>query len=226
MDEVTYFDRISGFLKSTNPNPTGVYLFTMGRPGWPDSEGADATVANDPTLTVPVAWLGPQAPVAGRAYLLHPCGNRYVAGSGKPAVVKPPGAVIAGCQCTSIPLTLSMVPTDPTLNGGMFQPATLQWGLTPTDYDRLALGTNCFLSTQSFIDQIGESFRYFFNCTNDKFTLTRVYAHSIFGNPYRDTVRYTWPLSLAGNTCDPLLLTSGQIYQGGDTRTQIIVRPV
>lgn len=226
MDEISYFDRILGFLKSTNPNPTGVYLFTIGRPAWPDDEGSNVSVINDITQVVPVAWLGPQAPVAGRAYLLHPCGNRYVAGSGKPAVVKPPGAVIAGCQCTSIPLTLSMVPTDPTLNGGMFQPATLQWGPTPTVYARAALGTNSFLSTQSFIDQIGESFQYYFTCTTDKLTLTRVYANSIFGNPYRDTVRYTWPLSLAGNTCDPFLLTAGQIYSGGDTRSQITVSPV
>jgi hypothetical protein len=226
MAEVTYFDRILGFLKSTNPNPTGVYLFTIGRPVGPDSEGADAPITNDPTQVVPVAWLGPQAPVADRAYILHPCGPRYVAGSGKPAVITPPGAVIAGCQCPSIPTTLAMVPTDPSLNGGMFQASTLQWGPTSTDYARLALGTNSFLSTQSFIDQIGESFKYYFTCTTDRFTLTRVYAHSIFGNPYRDTVRYTWLLSQAGNTCSPFLLTVGQIYQGGDTRSQIRVSPV
>jgi hypothetical protein len=226
MDEIAYFDRILGYLKSTNPNPTGVYLFTIGRPGWPDVEGSTVTVVNDLTQVVPVAWIGPRAPVPDRAYLLHPCGNRYVAGSGKPTDTPPPGAVIAGCQCTSIPTTLAMVPTDPTLNGGMFQPATLQWGPTPTDYDRLALGTNSFLSTQSFIDQLGESFRYYFTCTADKFTLTRVYAHSIFGNPYRDSVRYTWPLTLAGNTCDPFSLTAGQIYSGGNTQTQITITPV
>lgn len=88
MDEITYFDRIMGFLKSTNPNATGVYLFTVGRPTWPDTEGALASVENDTTQTVPVAWLGPQAPVANRAYLLHPCGSRYVSSTYTKTVVK------------------------------------------------------------------------------------------------------------------------------------------
>jgi hypothetical protein len=225
MDEITYFDRILGFLKSTNPNSIGVYLFTVGRPTWPDTEGALVSVENDQTQTVPVAWIGPQAPLVNRPYMLHPSGNRYIAGSGKPAVVTPPGVNIPGCLCQNVPATLYMRPNDVTLNGGMFQNCTLQWGPTDPYFANLALGPNTFMSRESFIDSINQTFWYYFNCTSSNFTLTRLYKSSLFGSPYRDSVRFTWPIGSAGNTCVPFLLTTGTVYQGGDTRSQITVTP-
>jgi hypothetical protein len=225
MDENAHFGRILGFLKSTNPGSTGVYLFTIGNPTWPDAEGATAAVANDATQTIPVAWLGPDPPVADRAYVLHPCGNRLVAQSGKPASTKPPTVTLAGCQCPNVPITLYMRPNDPILNGGMFKNCTLYYGPTDPAFARLALGASSFMSLESFIDQINQEYWYFFNCTSSNFTLTRIYKSSIFGSPYRDSVRFTWPIGAAGNTCDPFLLTYGVVYQGGDTRSQITITP-
>lgn len=139
----------------------------------------------------------------------------------------PPGGTvtIAGCTCTAIPTTLYLRPNDPIWNGGMFKDCTLVWGTVDPGYSKLALGSNAFISTESFVDQIGQTYQYYFTCTSDKFTITRIYISSIFGTPYRDSVRYTWPIASAGNTCSPFYLTTGTVYQGGDTRSDLEVKP-
>lgn len=227
MDEITYFDRIMGFLKSTNPNATGVYLFTVGRPTWPDTEGALVSVEDDTTQTVSVAWIGPQAPISNRAYLLHPCGNRFVAGSGKPAVVTPPGATIPGCNTVNIPTTLYMIPNNTTYNGGMFKNCTLVWGPMDPALTNTRPVPNAFISTQSFIDSVGNTYWYYFACSGNNFTLTKIYKSSIFvpNGPSQDATRFTWNITAAGNTSNPFLLTNGTVYQGGDTRSQITITP-
>lgn len=214
-----------GMLKSANPGVSGMYLFDICRPKWADTEGAAVAWDRDAGQTLLVAWMGAEKPPTDRPVILQPIGEYYVAGLTRKAAEIPTGVVISGCLCTNIPITLYMIPNNPTLNGGMFQPCTLVYGDTPPEYARLALGAKCFLSQEIFIDQLGESYKYYFTCVNDKFTLTRVYANTVLGNPSRDTVRFTWPLTLPGNTCNPFLLTNGLIYQGGDTRSQITVTP-
>jgi hypothetical protein len=218
-------------LDSATNAPLPGAAVTVFRPGYASVNGASGPAGTaDLVIHVPGGWtVGASKSGYGSDSIdisVGTCGN-----SSSVTLHLTPSVTIAGCLCQAIPPVLRMMPTDPTLNGGMFQPCTLAYGTTPPEYARLALGAQCFLSTTSFTDQIGESFRYYFACTHavlingtqDNFTLTRVYAHSIFGNPYRDTTRYTWPLTLSGNTCSPFLLTKGQIYQGGDTRSQIVV---
>lgn len=100
-----------------------------------------------------------------------------------------------------------------TANPPTYQDATFVWGPTPSGYTALALGTNSYLSSASYVDEIGETFQLYLGCSGNNWTLTRVYLHSIFGNPYRDSVRFTWSMTEAGspNTCSPFLLRVGRI---------------
>lgn len=123
------------------------------------------------------------------------------------------------CGC-DVPQVLAMTNNNPGCNSGMFQPCTIRYGPTPAALSTLALGTSCFLSDESFIDVFGDRFRYYLNCTGttisgSEYTLTRVYVTSIFGSPFRDSVRYTWPMSTAGNSCSPFALINGILYAGG-----------
>lgn len=221
--EVSGPPHLLGMLKSANPGVSGMYLFDICRPRWPDTEGAAVAWDRDTAQTLLVAWMGAEKPPADRPVILHPVGEYYVAGLTRKAVEVPTGAVITGCQCTSIPVTLYMIPNNAIYNGGMFKPCTIVYGDTPPEYATLALGTKSFLSVESFIDQIGDTYRYFFTCVNDRFTLTRVYAGG--GSPFRDTTRFTWVITATGNACNPFLLTNGTVYQGGDTRSQITITP-
>lgn len=217
--------RLLGMLKSVNPNPSGMYNFDICHPVWPDVEGSAVAWSKEAGQTLLAAWLGADKPPADRPVILHPNGEFYVGGGAKPAIVAPPGVNLAGCSCQNIPATLYMIPNNPVLNGGMFKNCILQYVDTPAGYAKLALGPKCFLSVENFQDQIDQTYRYFFNCSSSNFMITRIYVSSIFGSPYRDSVRFTWTIGAPGNTCNPFLLTSGNIYQGGDTRSQITITP-
>ena len=99
----------------------------------------------------------------------------------------------------------------------MFQDATIQWGPTPSGLLALGLGTNSYLSTATFPDYTsGDQFYYLLSCYSGSYVLTRVYITSIYGSPYRDMIRYLWPIGYLGNTCSPFSLPQGQMYIGGD----------
>ena len=123
---------------------------------------------------------------------------------------------IAGCNCTSIPETLTMTSADPTCNFDMFQNCTLQYGLTPSAFLPTGVGTYSFLSTTGFPDPVasGAIFYYYLSCQYNLFTLSRVYVTSPYGSPYRDGVLYTW--STGENTCSPFMLTKGMAFPGSD----------
>ncbi|HWE38587.1 MAG TPA: hypothetical protein VG406_18595, partial [Isosphaeraceae bacterium] len=87
----------------------------------------------------------------------------------------------------------------------------------------LDLGSECYMSTASFLDPEGQSFRYYFNCQLTQFTLSRLYAQSTYGSPYQDIIRYSWSLNAPGNTCSPLLLNNGRIYVGGDAGCSVTI---
>jgi hypothetical protein len=88
----------------------------------------------------------------------------------------------------------------------------------------LAIGANSYLSTASFTDtSTGDQFWYHFNCYVGYYALTRVYVTSQYGSPYRDLIRYRWPIGTGGNSCKPFLMAYGQLYLGGDPACVVTV---
>lgn len=131
------------------------------------------------------------------------------------------------CFCTAIPASLAMTSSNPAANFGMFQSCAIAYGPTPAAYANLNLGANSFLSTQSFPDQLanGALFQYLLTCTYNEFSLSRVYAQSPFGSPFRDALLYLWVIGSNGNSCSPLVggagspslnLTNGLAFRGSD----------
>jgi hypothetical protein len=105
----------------------------------------------------------------------------------------------------------------------------LVYGPIPSAYTA-ALGTgNAFLSTASFVDSIGETYQWYFFCSTLVYGIRRIYAHSVFGNPFLDSIRYCWPLSSTDNTCTPTwALRKGNNINGcgtGTTQTAVYVDP-
>lgn len=198
------------------------------------AEGAPLTLTPDTSVTLYVYVVGGRVPVAGDNLICH--GLKSYRGGGYPDLSLKPqfiwiaeplvqnggGILIAGCACTSIPGTLTMTSSAPTSNNGIFQNATLVYQATPPAYTGIPIGSSGYLSTASYTDQFGDTFRYYFYCQRNQFFLTRVYEHSIFGSPYEDSVRYTWTLGY-GNTCAPFWLSNGRVYAGGDASCVVTI---
>jgi hypothetical protein len=120
------------------------------------------------------------------------------------------------CFCENVPKTLTMTSLNPACNYGMFQSCTLQYGPIPSEFAPLDLGSQAFISVESFPDVIagGALFRYYLSCQYNVFSLTRLYPTSPYGSPYIDGVLYTWYVGSYGNTCSPFHLGNGTAYLG------------
>ena len=204
------------------PTALGVFYAThpvVVAPG--ATEGAAASVSVDASRTIFVNVLGAVAPVAGDVLIAKSVDHRWVAEKPHPASG---GIIVPGCPCYSSPASLTMTSSKPTSNGGMFQNATIVYGVTPTVLAPLNLGASCYLSTAYFPDlTTGDQFRYNFFCYFGYYILTRVYDTSVYGSPYRDQIRYRWPVGFPGDTCSPFSMASGAIYTGGDTTCIVAV---
>jgi hypothetical protein len=191
-----------------------------------EAEGGIPTLTADPTRTALVCVLGTKAPAAGDDLICRFIENRWVAeryGASPPPPPPPPRPLIPGCSCASIPATLQMSSSGPCVPSD-FQACTIQWGPTPPEFASLNLGANCFLSTQVFSDPFsGGTFRYNFSCDTVYFRLSRVYEPTPFGLAYRDSAIYTWQMGTPGNSCVPFLLSSGNIYPGGDNQCVVTI---
>lgn len=199
---------------SMGTSPLRYYLANPVTPSGAEVEGGTPGLAADAGAKIPFVWLGPGTPAVGARYAIVFARERWVAWSG--GVSAGTGPTIPGCSCTDTPARIAMTSAAPSCQGGMFQSDTLTWGPTPAGYAALGLGDNSYLSDHSWVDANGDSFRYYLNCSLTNFTLGRVYLTSVFGSPFLDSVRYSWSLAAAGNTCVPFSLTNGQIFTGGD----------
>jgi hypothetical protein len=142
--------------------------------------------------------------------MLFCCCSGSVSGSGGG------GPTVNLCYCDNVPTTLTMTSFNPSCNYGMFQSCTLQYGPIPSVFAPLDLGSEAFISIESFPDIIagGALFQYYLSCQYNVFSLTRIYPTSPYGSPYIDGVLYTWYVGSYGNTCSPFYLSNGTAYQG------------
>lgn len=108
-------------------------------------------------------------------------------------------------------------PPDQTPPNDTLRPCTFVWGPTPSCLAPLAIGGNSYLSTATFVDGNGETYWYHYNCFVGSYAVTRVYCVSRFGSPFRDLVRYQWPIGSSPNQCSgPYKMWTGTIYGGGN----------
>ncbi len=132
---------------------------------------------------------------------------------------------IPGCACPKTPPTIHMTRNKPDSLANIILPCTFVWQETPAALLPLGIASFTYLSTQNFFDTFtGDLYRYHLNCALSYFALTRVYETSLYGSPYRDVIRFKWPIGLGGNTCDPFSMVSGQIYSGGDPTCQVVLQ--
>ena len=138
----------------------------------------------------------------------------------------------SACPNTTLPTTIRVSVTNPGFNFNILQSCTLTWrqpvppALRAGALSALASG---YFSTGAFSDTINPAayFYYYLYCGIDlghspSFFLTRVYpAQPTFPAGFVESdFRYKWPFPpFTANTCNPLSLTSGAIFNGGDTRT-------
>lgn len=133
----------------------------------------------------------------------------------------PPFITLTGCACTMVPGTLYMTGNGPC--SGVFNDCTLVYGPTPSEFSRLNLGANCYLSTETFLDpDTGCSYRYHFACDTIFFRISRVFI-DCGGASFEDSFIYAWSIGSPGNACSPFLLTVGTIFQGGPVGCQLTV---
>jgi hypothetical protein len=189
-----------------------------------EGEGNAPVLLVDTTTTVLVCVLGTQAPSLGDNLICRYEGNRWVAerygSGGNPGSG---GASIPGCACPIVPQTLRMSTSGP-CDPATFQSCVLQYGPTPPEFSGLGLGTNSFLSTQSFTDTYtGTLFRYNLVCNTVFFQLSRVYLATSSGVAYHDSTIYTWVIGLGGNTCTPFFLSNGSIFSGGNPNCLVTI---
>lgn len=127
------------------------------------------------------------------------------------------GGNIPGCVCSSVPASITMAVANESGNAGILRTCTLAYGPTPAALLTLGLGADSYLSTAQFTDTAtGDLFWHYLGCYIGYYIITRVYATSAYGSPYRDVIRYRWLPVASGNTCTPFAQTNGQIFPGGD----------
>jgi hypothetical protein len=209
-----------GQVTSTSAN-IGVGKFLLVRPVFVMGDEAESSSGNFATVsvsTVPVYLVGPGLASTGDYLICKFVDHRWVTErttpSGSP--ISGGGPTVTLCFCENVPTTLTMTSLNPLCNYGMFQSCTLQFGPIPSVFEPLDLGTEAFISLQSFPDPIagGALFQYYLSCLYNVFSLTRIYPSSPYGSPYIDGVLYTWYVGSYGNTCSPFYLGNGTAYLG------------
>jgi hypothetical protein len=201
----------------------GVGKFLLVRPTFvlgQESEGASGNFTPIGSSTVPVYLIGPGLASTGDFLVCKFVDNRWVAERTTPSSGGGTGGgvTIPTCFCPEIPATLTMISGSSTCNFHMFQSCTIAYSSIPSVYDELDLGSYAFLSTETFPDPLadGALFQYMLTCFYNQFALTRLYAESPYGSPFRDAVLYTWFVGSYGNTCSPFHLDNGVVYPGSD----------
>jgi hypothetical protein len=206
------------FAAKSIPTASGVYysvhpVFVGGT----ESEGRPGAFTVDTSRSFLVYLVGSVPAISGDLLLCRFIGNRWVAErmnhSGSTKIN------LLGCPC-QVPSTLQMSVQNPSMNFRIFQSATIQWMAVPPVLAALQLGPFAFLSTSQFTDDLStEPFQYQLFCSGGFFSITRVFAQSQFGSPFREAYRYRWLPGLFGGTCTPFLFPQGQVFQGGNLGT-------
>ena len=183
-------------------------------------EGGAGSLTVDTSRSVLVLVTGGRVPVAGDDLICVYCDNRWVAERLVPTAAGP------ATPCPSVPPVLTMTVNNPSLNGGMFQDDTIAYQAVPSGYAALHVADSsgkAYLGQSSFTDPFGDSFRYYFYWSATSYLLSRVYLHSSFGSPLKDSARYIWSFPAAGNSCSPFGLTNGSVYPGGDPASRVTI---
>lgn len=187
----------------------------------PEAEAGPGALTVNAAQAQLVYVVGSAAPTAGDDLVCRFVNNRWVGerfsrGAG--------GATLGGCPCAQIPTSLAVHVSAPTSNNHIFQNCTLFYGPTPPGLAPLATYPNAYLSTAQFTDYYsGDKFWYYFACIQGYYVLTRIYARSVYGSPFRDVVRYKWLVGYKGNVCSPFLFPDGVIFTGGDASCVVTV---
>jgi hypothetical protein len=137
--------------------------------------------------------------------------------------------------CCTMPDCINVAVSHPLLNAEILRNCTLQWTTPPSGLGGLGLTNPGYFSTTSFIDaETGDTYWYYLACFLNYMLLTRVYAVSVYGSPFRDVVRYQWlvsgsceissgggPSVFDQNTCCPFRMVCGSIFAGGDATCRV-----
>lgn len=205
------------FANTAVPTTTGVFfsVYPVSHLG-PEVEGGTATATVDTTNTLVRAFVaGGKVPVAGDDLICRLIGSRWVAD-------RIGGGSLCGCPApASLSLAWSGVPAGPAPDSYIFHAATLTYGAVPSTLTTLPggattlrPGSSAYLSTASFVDANGDTFRYHLACSGSTFTIARIYENSVFGSPFEESARYTWTIGSGGATCTPFSLAGGHAYTG------------
>ena len=179
-----------------------------------ESEAAAGSLAVDSSRTFFAYVVGSVPPAVGDYLVCRFVGNRWVA---ERMGESNPGVVVPGCPCSRSPAVLYMTASNPNSNNHILQSSVLVYGPTPAQLLPMDIGQSAYLSESQFQDlSTGDWFWYYLSCYLGYYVLTRVYATSVYGSPYRDATRYRWAIGNPGNSCSPFNLLVGNIFSGGD----------
>lgn len=188
-----------------------------------EHEGSPGSLIVNENVRVYVLLVGPGEAKIGDDLICSFVENRWVTQKSKTNIL-PLTVPTPYCPCNVLPQSLFMSSVDPECMNGMFASDILRFVKTPDAFDSLVLGSFCFLSDGFHVDSDSmDLFRYHFACQPGFYTLSRVYETSVYGSPYYDIVRYSWPLPWPENSCSPFLLTTGFIFQGGNANCRVLI---
>lgn len=174
-------------------------------------EGGLPIKSVDTSVSLPVYLLGPGIPALGDDLICRRVRHRWVAErKGSAPVLIGPGNIL-GCPCQALPARIAIHPLSEGCDGGTFYSDTLVWQPRPAAYASLGTLDPGYYGTGTFLDGAGSSFQFFFTCSHGDFTLGRLYP----GPPaILDSVRWSWPIGVPGNSCSPFSLTVGTAADG------------
>lgn len=200
----------NGAMPSTVPAFFAVHPVDL---GGAEVEGGSITFTES-TGVVYFLVIGPDVPEVGDVLSADSCNGRWVAEHQVGETVTPP--VDLGCGCPTVPATIYLKATAPSLNNQIFQDATLVYGPAPAPFvGHAGIPADSHWSPGTFTDGSGFTFYYVFYCLSSVYRLDLAYTTGP-SSPVINN-RYTWnALSTAGNTCNVFYMLNGTIFAGGN----------
>jgi len=119
-------------------------------------------------------------------------------------------------------MVLRMVPNA--FCGQLFQACTLRYGPKPAELADLPLGAYCFLSDESFYDDLTQSYyRWYLACNASFFGIRRAFLPANGDGAFLDATMFVWAIGIGGSVCTPFRLDGGQIFPGGFAQCQVVI---
>lgn len=172
-----------------------------------EAEGAPGVIADLPGPPVAVYLVGSRVARTGDLLVCRFVNFRWVAQRRGSLPDRQP---VLNCPCATMPRTITQVSSN---ENSRYRSCTYVWGQFPPG---APFPDRNYYSQQSFLDEVtNDLFYHYVNCNLGFIFMGRWFPQGSDGNLYaNEGTLFQWLVGMPGNTCDPFLMSNGQVLPG------------